>query len=92
MIDRKKILNHLKILYMKLHKIVFVFIFTLGLAFSSFSDCGLNPPCVGDPGEDPGVNCCEDIQVPFDGGVSLLIAAGLGIGARSIYKKRKCAE
>lgn len=74
---------------MKLHKIVFVFVFTLALAFNSFSDCGLLPPCQPEGPSNPGVDCCNDVTVPFDGGVSLLIAAGLGIGARSIYKKKK---
>jgi len=75
---------------MKFLKIVFIFIFVVSFSLPSFSDCGLNPPCAGDdPAEIPGVNCCIDVTVPFDGGVSLLIAAGLGIGARSVYKRKK---
>ncbi len=78
---------------MKLHKIVFAFIFTLALSVSAFSDCGTLPPCQPPP-DGPfnvGVDCCDEVTVPFDGGVSLLIAAGLGIGAASIYKKKKKA-
>ncbi len=61
----------------------------MGVSLNAFSDCGTLPPCVGDGGEVPGVNCCTDVTVPFDGGVGLLIAAGLVIGIRSAYKKKK---
>jgi hypothetical protein len=74
---------------MKLHTRILTCIFLMVLSLSAFSDCGTLPPCVGDPGEVPGGNCCDDVTVPFDGGVSLLLAAGLGIGVRSAYKKRK---
>lgn len=36
---------------------------------------------VGDPGEDP--------DAPIDGGVSLLIAAGIGYGIKKAHDKRK---
>ena len=36
-----------------------------------------------DPGGDP------DTEVPIDGGVSLLIAAGVAYGAKKAYDKRK---
>lgn len=40
-----------------------------------------------DPGGDP------DVPVPFDGGISLLVAAGIGYGAKKAYnKKNKVAE
>lgn len=35
---------------------------------------------------DPDVN---DNDVPIDGGVSLLIAAGIGYGLKKVYDKRK---
>jgi len=38
----------------------------------------------GDPGGDPG-----GTNVPIDGGLSLLIAAGIGIAAKKGYDKRK---
>jgi hypothetical protein len=34
---------------------------------------------------DPG--CNPDLPCPIDGGLSLLIAAGVGLGARRAYKK-----
>lgn len=37
----------------------------------------------GDPGPDP------DIKVPFDGGLSLLLAAGVSYGLKKAYDKRK---
>lgn len=37
----------------------------------------------GDPGKDP------DVKVPFDGGLSLLIAAGVSYGFKKAYDKRK---
>ena len=39
---------------------------------------------VSDPGCDP-----LDPACPIDGGVSLLIAAGIGLGAKKAYDKRK---
>lgn len=41
-----------------------------------------------DPGCDP-----DDPLCPIDGGISLLIAAGIGIGAKRVYdEKKKAAE
>jgi hypothetical protein len=67
-------------------------VFTVLFTLNALADCGTLPACVGDPGEVPGSNCCTDVTVPFDGGVSLLIAAGLGIGGMSIFKKKKTVE
>ena len=39
---------------------------------------------VSDPGCDP-----LDTLCPIDGGLSLLIAAGIGLGAKKAYDKRK---
>jgi hypothetical protein len=36
---------------------------------------------LGDPGDDP--------DAPIDGGVSLLVAAGIGYGAKKVYEARK---
>jgi len=46
-------------------------------------------PCLGmaqisDPGCDP-----TDPFCPIDGGLSLLIAAGIGLGAKKAYQERK---
>jgi hypothetical protein len=40
----------------------------------------------GDPGCDP-----LDPDCPIDGGISLLIAAGIGLGAKKTYNDRKKA-
>lgn len=39
----------------------------------------------GDPGDDPD----PGVDIPFDGGLSLLIAAGIGYAAKKGYDKRK---
>jgi hypothetical protein len=39
----------------------------------------------GGPGPDPDTG----EAVPFDGGISLLIAAGIGIGAKKAYDRKK---
>ena len=44
----------------------------------------LNSSAQGDPGCDP-----LDPSCPIDGGLSLLIAAGIGIGAKKAYEKKK---
>ena len=41
----------------------------------------------GNPGPDP-----DPVDVPFDGGLSLLIAAGIGIGAKKAYDRNKKLE
>lgn len=38
------------------------------------------------PGFDDDV---EDVEVPLDGGLSLLVAAGVGYGAKKLYDKNK---
>ncbi|WP_299251843.1 PID-CTERM protein-sorting domain-containing protein [uncultured Cytophaga sp.] len=77
---------------MKVQKIVFAFVLFISLLSVSFADCGTLKPCTGDDGDIPGNNCCDDVNVPFDGGVSFLIAAGLSAGGYSIFKKKKKAE
>jgi hypothetical protein len=42
---------------------------------------------IGDPGCDP-----FDPECPIDGGLSLLIAAGIGLGARKAYQRKKAAS
>ncbi len=45
-------------------------------------------PCCGQPGcADP----CPPQCVPIDGGLSLLIAAGIGLGAKKAYDRKKAA-
>jgi len=44
--------------------------------------CFFNPSfAIGDPGDDP--------DVPIDGGLSILIAAGVGYGVKKIRDERK---
>ena len=38
----------------------------------------------GDPGEDP-----DPTQIPFDGGLSLVVAAGVAYAAKKGFDKRK---
>lgn len=47
-------------------------------------DPGCPPFCPGDPS-------CPPECVPIDGGLSLLIAAGIGLGAKKAYDRRKAA-
>jgi len=57
---------------------------------SSISMAGL--PGGGGPGGDDcpeGPGRCDPTGVPFDGGVSLVLAAGAGIGAYKLRKKNK---
>jgi hypothetical protein len=76
---------------MKALKIIFILVFSMMLTSTAFAEeCQALPPCdeEGIPGED----CCPGANVPFDGGVSFLIAAGLSIGGYSIFKRKKTAE
>ncbi|RYD82550.1 MAG: hypothetical protein EOP53_03430 [Sphingobacteriales bacterium] len=57
-------------------------------------DPGCDPCCEpGAPPPTPGSPCegviCPAQCVPIDGGLSLLIAAGIGLGARRAYKRKK---
>jgi hypothetical protein len=47
--------------------------------------CGIATLAQGDPGIDPD----PGNGVPFDGGLTLLIAAGIGYAAKKGYDKRK---
>jgi len=65
--------------------IKFLTLFTLlstGVVFTSFGQSEPPPPPGGDEDEDP-------LDIPFDGGASLLLAAGLGIGGKKIYENYK---
>ena len=57
----------------------------LTLLAATFLSCSLSlVQAQGDPGEDP-----DPTNVPIDGGLSLLIAAGVGYAAKKGYDKRK---
>lgn len=53
------------------------------ILFVNVANC--QTPC--DPGGDPDTD--PNIPCPIDGGLSLLIAAGIGIGAKKAYNDRK---
>ncbi len=55
-----------------------ILLLTIGISINSFAV----PP--EDPGCDPADPTC-----PIDGGVSLLLAVGIGLGAKTAYKKNK---
>jgi hypothetical protein len=75
-----------------LKKLLFVALFALPMAaFSNFPPGppgGQAPPCeeVGLPGPGFGEPC-----IPIDGGISLLIAAGLAYGGKRAYDSRRRA-
>lgn len=54
-----------------------IFILIPGLGMAQIDDPGCNP---------------LDPACPIDGGLSLLIAAGIGLGAKKAYQQRKKAE
>ncbi len=43
-------------------------------------------------GGDPNPYPQNDAELPFDGGVSLLVAAGIGYGLKKVYDKRKAEK
>lgn len=45
----------------------------------------------GCPSDCPGNPACLPECVPIDGGLSLLIAAGIGLGAKKAYDRKKAA-
>jgi len=66
--------------------ILLVFILFISISNQSFAQCCEPDP--NSPAFDPG--CNPDLPVcPIDGGLSLLIAAGIGLGARRAYKLKK---
>jgi hypothetical protein len=62
---------------MKMRSLIAMVIMVCAFAspYSSFAQ--------GNPGPDP------DTRIPFDGGLSLLVAAGVGYGFKKAYNKRK---
>lgn len=60
------------------------FVFLLLLLFMLLPGTGFSQP--GGGGCDPFDDTC-----PIDGGLSLLIAAGIGLGAKKAYQQRKKA-
>ncbi len=75
----KQIINRIKIKNMKLNIKSILNIQTVVLLIVLFSPILLNAQ-PSDPGDDP--------DVPIDGGLSVLLAAGVGYGVRELKKKR----
>ncbi len=59
-------------------------VFVIGLLFAPLLTSNLFAQ--GTPG---GPDCWPPPCVPIDGGISLLIAAGIGLGAKKAYDTRK---
>ena len=71
-----------------LKKLLFTGLFLLSITVGSFA--AAPPPA--DPGDinpDAGAGDTSSSSVPIDGGLSLLLAAGAGYGAKRLAKKRK---
>jgi len=72
----KKITNNINV--SQLIKIIYLLIVILYISkFSAYADSGPS-----DPGVDPD-------SAPIDGGLSLLIAGGVGYGVKKLRKKKK---
>lgn len=67
--------------------IVLVLVFLVFILLPGLAHAQVGGGVVGDPGCDP-----FDPDCPIDGGLSLLIAAGIGIGAKKAYEGRKKAD
>lgn len=63
---------------------------TLCIALALFCVPFLAGAQPGGPGPDPDPG--PGTSVPFDGGLSLLIAAGIGYASKKAYDKRKAAK
>jgi hypothetical protein len=80
--------------FIKIQRLLLILILLIGINISGFSDClpcdlGM-PACTGGETDCSGAaDCCPIIDVPFDGGLSLLIVAGLGIGISRRKKIKK---
>jgi hypothetical protein len=68
---------------MKLKSLLTAIVITTGLFFATPLLAVTQP---GGPGGDP------DAEIPIDGGIGLLIAAGVAYGAKKAYDKRKKEE
>ena len=56
-------------------------------------DCNVGPPCLGYADDEPGETCCPVIEAPFDGGITLMLAAGgIGMGVRAMRKRKNSGQ
>jgi len=67
--------------------ILFLGVITLDCIAGPFDGGGECPP--GCMGVYPNCDPCDDPAIPLDGGVSLLIAAGVGLAGKKAYDFRK---
>jgi len=67
-----------------LKKLLFVCILVLAPALMTLAD----PPGPPPPGGDPSLGGTP-VGAPIDGGISILLALGIGYGTRKIYHLRK---
>lgn len=79
----------------KLFSISFLTVLLLQVQLNTALAQGPPNPPPGNPGcppDCPGSPHCPPRCVPIDGGLSLLIAAGIGIGAKKAYDRRKARQ
>lgn len=71
----------------KYFKRFLIFIFIMGTLVCA---PGLAHAQLGDPGCDPDCNCRSDNSIcPIDGGLGILLLAGIGYGIKSVKDTRK---
>jgi len=70
-------------IYSSLRNIALVLLMTGGMYLVSNAQPGGGPPTAGSP------SCWPPPCVPIDGGISILMVAGLAIGAKKMYDLRK---
>ena len=65
------------------------FVLCIGIGSPALADdCGDLPPCHYED-DVPGITCCEVIEAPFDGGLTLMLAAGgIGMGVKAMRRKK----
>ncbi len=72
-----------------LKRMVLMGVFILGITVACLAAAAPPPADPGDINPDAGAGDTSSSSVPIDGGLSLLLAAGAGYGAKRLAKKRK---
>ena len=83
--------NHFKSVMERMSKYIGVLfvLFLLNSRVILADDCSIGPPCLGLPTDVPGTTCCP-VAVPFDGGITLMLAAGgIGLGINAMRRRKK---
>ena len=77
----------------KLHKLFFIALaFALTFSSNAYGNDNPNFPSINTPGSDnnnPNAHPPHGASAPFDAGLTLLFAAGIGYGVKRGYNKRK---